>query len=75
MRVEVTVPQEQVGNVIADVQLRRGKITEMESCQFGMTRVLALVPLSELFGYATALRSFSGGRGEFIAEPAVYAPV
>ncbi len=75
MRIEVTVPQEQVGSVIADVQLRRGKITEMESCQFGMTRVLALVPLSELFGYATALRSFSGGRGEFIAEPAVYAPV
>ena len=75
MKLEVTSPQGQVGNVIADLSARRGRVTEVDSLDMGMARVLALVPLGELFGYASSLRSLSGGRGDFVAEPSVYAPL
>ena len=75
MKLEVTSPQAQVGNVIADLMSRRGRVTEVDSQDMGIARVVALVPLGELFGYASSLRSLSGGRGDFVAEPSVYAPL
>ena len=75
MKLEVTCPQAQVGNILADLMSRRGRVTEVDSQEIGISRVLALVPLGELFGYASSLRSLSGGRGDFVAEPSVYAPL
>ncbi len=75
MKLEVTGPQAQIGNVIADLTSRRGRVTEVDSQDMGIARVVALVPLGELFGYASSLRSLSGGRGDFVAEPSVYAPL
>ena len=75
MKLEVTSPQAQIGNVIADLSSRRGRVTEVDSLDMGIARVVALVPLGELFGYASSLRSLSGGRGDFVAEPSVYAPL
>ena len=75
MKLEVTSPQAQIGNVIADLTSRRGRVTEVDSQDMGIARVVALVPLGELFGYASSLRSLSGGRGDFVAEPSVYAPL
>ena len=67
MRVQVFTPEEFVGDVIGDLNARRGKITEMDIK--GNFRVInALVPLAEMFGYATALRSMTQGRGYYIME-------
>ncbi|MGB9619133.1 MAG: elongation factor G, partial [Armatimonadota bacterium] len=72
MRVEVVVPEEFVGDVIADLNGRRGDITHMESAA-GNTQVIdAKVPLAEMFGYATALRSMSQGRASYTMEPSHY---
>jgi elongation factor G len=68
MRVEVDTPEAHMGDVIGDLSSRRGKITEVDS-RGGGTRLVAHVPLAELFGYATALRSLSRGRAAFSAEP------
>jgi len=69
MRVEVTVPEEHLGDVIGDLSGRRGQIVEVDS-QTKIGCIKAHVPLSELFGYATALRSLTRGRADFAAEPA-----
>jgi len=64
MKVEVVVPEEYMGSVIGDLNGRRGRIGEMEPR--GMTQVVqAFVPLSEMFGYATDLRSITQGRATF----------
>ncbi|MDY5001914.1 MAG: elongation factor G, partial [Eubacteriales bacterium] len=74
MKVDVIVPDEYMGNVIGDLNSRRGQINNQES-QDGTARVTAMVPLSEMFGYATDLRSKTQGRGQYSMEPADYQQV
>lgn len=67
MKVEVTVPEEYMGDVIGDINSRRGRIDGMEA-KFGAQVIGAFIPLSEMFGYATTLRSRSQGRGVYHME-------
>jgi len=71
MNVVVTVPEEYLGDVMGDLNSRRGQITGMDS-NSGASQINALVPLSEMFGYATILRSNTQGRGNFTMEPSHY---
>ena len=64
MKVEVTVPEEYMGDVIGDINSRRGRMEGMEAVN-GAQVIRAFVPLSEMFGYATTLRSRSQGRGVY----------
>lgn len=74
MRVEVIVPEEYMGDVMGDVNSRRGRIEGMEP-QAGAQVIRAMVPLSEMFGYATTLRSRTQGRGNYSMEFAAYEEV
>ena len=74
MKVDVVVPDEYRGNFIGDLNSRRGAIQNQEST-YGTARVTAMVPLSEMFGYATDLRSKTQGRGQYSMEPADYQQV
>ena len=74
MRVEVTVPEEYMGDVIGDVNSRRGKLEGMEA-RNGMQIIRAFIPLAEMFGYATDLRSKTQGRGTYAMEPSHYEEV
>ncbi len=67
MKVDVTVPDEYFGNVMGDITARRGKPLGQES-QGNAIKLSAMVPLSEMFGYATSLRSNTQGRGNFIMQ-------
>ena len=67
MKVDVEVPDEYLGDVIGSLNARRGQIKEMEPIN-GATQVHADVPLAEMFGYATALRSTTQGRGTFVMQ-------
>lgn len=64
MRVDIVVPEEYMGDVMGDISSRRGRIEGMEALT-GAQKIKALVPLAEMFGYATALRSKTQGRGTF----------
>jgi elongation factor G len=68
MKVSVTVPEEYMGDVIGDLSARRGSILGMEA-RSGAQQIDAYVPLSEMFGYATDLRSRTQGRGQYSMEP------
>ncbi len=74
MKVDVTVPDEYLGNVIGDLTSRRGMVQGQES-RPGATQVDALVPLAEMFGYATDLRSRTQGRGQYTMEPHSYVEI
>jgi elongation factor G len=74
MKVTVTVPEEYLGDVMGDLNSRRGQIQGMEA-RFGAQQVDAFVPLSEMFGYSTALRSKTQGRGVYAMEPSHYIEV
>ena len=74
MAVEVVMPEEYMGNVNGDIKARRGMIHEMDESPSGKV-VRAEVPLSEMFGYATALRSATQGRASYTMEFKKYAPV
>jgi len=74
MEVEVEMPEEYVGDVIGDLNSRRGKIMGMEN-KGVITVVRAMVPLAEMFGYATTLRSLTQGRGTFIMKFSHYEEV
>jgi elongation factor G len=67
MKVEVTVPEEYMGDVIGDLNSRRGRIEGMEA-RAGAQVIRAFVPLAEMFGYATTLRSRTQGRGVYAME-------
>ena len=71
MKVSVIVPEEYVGTVIGDITARRGSILGMIP-RGGATQVDANVPLSQMFGYATDLRSATQGRGQYAMEPSHY---
>ena len=64
MRVDIVVPEEYMGDVMGDISSRRGRIEGMEALT-GAQKIKALVPLAEMFGYATSLRSKTQGRGTF----------
>ena len=64
MKVEIEVPEEYMGDVIGDINRRRGQVNSMED-QHGIKKVTAFVPLSEMFGYSTDLRSMTQGRGTY----------
>jgi len=74
MKVEVVTPEEYMGDVIGDLNRRRGQIMGMDDTPAGKT-VTAEVPLSEMFGYATTVRSMSQGRATFTMEFAKYMEV
>ena len=74
MKVEVTVPEEYMGDVIGDINSRRGRMEGMEA-RGGNQIVRGYIPLSEMFGYATDLRSKTQGRGTYAMEPSHYEEV
>ena len=71
MKVVVTVPEDYLGDVIGDLNSRRGTINGMETLSGGH-QITANVPLSQMFGYATDLRSKTQGRGQYVMEPSHY---
>ncbi len=73
MKVEVTTPEDWMGDVVGDLNRRRGMIEGMDDGPGGVKIVHAKVPLSEMFGYATALRSATQGRASYSMEFAEYA--
>ena len=74
MQVDVLVPEEYMGDVIGDLNSRRGQIQGMEP-RGAVQAISAAVPLSEMFGYATDLRSRSQGRGQYVMQPSHYAEI
>ena len=72
MKVVVIVPEEYMGDVIGDINSRRGQMQGMDAVS-GAQQINAMVPLSEMFGYATDLRSRTQGRGQYSMEPSHYA--
>ena len=74
MKVEVTVPEEYMGDVIGDINSRRGRMEGMEA-RSGNQIIRGFIPLSEMFGYATDLRSKTQGRGSYSMEPSHYEEV
>ena len=74
MKVSVIVPDEYMGDVIGDLNSRRGQIIQLEA-RPGAQQIDAYVPLAEMFGYATALRSRTQGRGQYTMEPSHYVEI
>ncbi|NLJ16279.1 MAG: elongation factor G [Clostridiales bacterium] len=74
MKVTVIVPEDYMGDVIGDLNSRRGQIQGMEA-RSGAQQINAFVPLSEMFGYSNDLRSKSQGRGQYVMEPSHYIQV
>ncbi|MBQ4623829.1 MAG: elongation factor G [Clostridia bacterium] len=74
MSVVVVVADEYMGDVIGDISSRRGQVQSLESMT-GTQTITALVPLSEMFGYATSLRSATQGRGQYTMQPSSYVEV
>lgn len=74
MKAEVTVPEEYMGDVIGDLNSRRGKIANMEA-KNKVQHIRVNVPLAEMFGYSTSLRSLTQGRGNYSMEPSHYEEV
>ncbi|HCG36336.1 MAG TPA: elongation factor G [Clostridiales bacterium] len=75
MKVSVVAPDDYLGDVIGDLSSRRGQIMGMEQIGEGIQQVNAFVPLAEMFGYATDLRSRTQGRGVYTMEPSRYTEV
>jgi elongation factor G len=73
MKVDVTVPEEYMGDVIGDLNSRRGQIQEWKQEQSTVNN--GICPLSEMFGYATELRSRTQGRGQYVMQPSHYEEV
>ena len=74
MKVECTTPEEYQGDLLGDLNRRRGKIVSIE-VKNNATSLHAHVPLAEMFGYATAIRSLSKGRAAYSMEPFSFEPV
>lgn len=75
MAVEVVTPEDFLGDIIGDLNSRRGRIEGMEPAQGGTQIIKAQVPLAEMFGYATTVRSISQGRASYSMEPSHYEEV
>ncbi|MBI3874743.1 MAG: elongation factor G, partial [Verrucomicrobia bacterium] len=74
MKVEVTTPDEYQGDLIGDLTRRRGKVVSIDA-KNNSTSINGEVPLAEMFGYATAIRSLSKGRAAYSMEPLCFEPV
>ncbi len=75
MKLEVVTPEESMGDVIGDLNKRRGNVEGMDSSRTGARIVKAKVPLAELFGYVTALRTITSGRATSSMEFSHYTEV
>ena len=71
MKVSVTAPDEYTGDVIGDINSRRGIMQGMDAVS-GAQQIRSSIPLAEMFGYATDLRSKTQGRGQYVMEPSHY---
>jgi elongation factor G len=75
MAVEIVTPDEYLGDIIGDLNSRRGRIEGMEPASGGTQVIKAQVPLAEMFGYATVIRSMTQGRASYSMEPSHYEEV
>ena len=75
MKIELNTPDEYIGNVVGDMNKRRGKILSMRRYRKGSQKLNGYVPLMEMFGYATALRNITSGRANYSMEFKQYEPV
>jgi len=75
MKVDVTSPEASIGDVLGDLNRRRGRIMGQDALKGGAQIVHSEVPLSEMFGYSTQLRSMSSGRGNYTMEPSHFEKV
>ncbi|MDR3237017.1 MAG: elongation factor G [Spirochaetia bacterium] len=75
MKIEVNTPDDYIGDVVGDLQKRRGKIESMRRYRKGSQKVDGFVPLMEMFGYATTLRSITSGRATYSMEFYKYLPI
>ena len=75
MKLEINTPDDYMGDVVADINKRRGRIESMRRFRKGSQKLNGAVPLMEMFGYATVLRSLSSGRANFSMEFANYEQV
>jgi len=75
MKIEVNTPDEHIGDIIGDLNRRRGRIESMRRFRKGAQKVNGFVPLQEMFGYATQLRSISSGRANYSMEFSRYVPL
>jgi elongation factor G len=74
MRIEVVCPEERLGEVLSDLNVRRAHVTGVSASPGGTQTIAAAIPLATAFGYATALRNLTQGRGTYTMEPSHYAP-
>jgi len=75
MKIEVNTPDDYIGEVVGDLNRRRGRIESMRRYRKGSQKVIGFVPLMEMFGYATQLRNISSGRANYSMEFFKYVPV
>lgn len=75
MAVEIVTPEQFLGDVIGDLNSRRGRIEGIEPGPGGTQTIRAHVPLAEMFGYATTLRSLTQGRATYVMQPSHYEEV
>ncbi|HPE56992.1 MAG TPA: elongation factor G, partial [Bacteroidales bacterium] len=75
MKIEINTPDDYIGNVVGDLNKRRGKVESMRRFRKGAQKLNGFVPLMEMFGYATALRNISSGRANYSMEFHKYAPL
>ncbi|MCK9302049.1 MAG: elongation factor G, partial [Bacteroidales bacterium] len=75
MKVEINTPDDYIGNVTGDLNKRRGRIESMRRFRKGSQKLVAFIPLMEMFGYATALRNISSGRANYSMEFHQYMPM
>jgi len=68
MKVEINTPDDFIGDIVGDLASRRGRVTSMRRFRKGSQKIVARVPLAELFGYSTPLRTMSSGRANFSME-------
>jgi len=75
MKIEVNTPDDYIGDVVGDINKRRGKIESMRRHRKGAQKLNETVPLMEMFGYATTFRSLSSGKANYSMEFSKYVPV
>ena len=75
MKLEVVCPEDRMGDVLSDLNARRAHMTGLAASPGGTETIDALIPLAAMFGYATALRNLTQGRGTYTMEPSHYAEV
>jgi elongation factor G len=75
MKIEINTPDEYMGDIIGDVNRRRGQIDNMRRYRKGSQKLNGKVPLMEMFGYASVLRTLSSGRANYSMEFLEYSPL